>query len=101
PRVPKMPRAVIPFFLRTPLFPLPLLPPVPLFPPLHPSELRQHFPIRRLGSAQNVIEVHVIEERPLLLDNERREGCAEAPGLEERDRKSTRLNSSHVAISYA
>src|SRR5699024_12393376 len=91
--------------------------PSPLWSPHRPHRALPSFPTRRssdlrnwVGAAlsrkvrDNAVELPLPE--PLtaidtLLHEEIKDLRAEVRGVEARDRKSTRLNSSHVSISYA
>src|SRR5207302_7687546 len=77
---------------------------LPSFPTRRSSDLRQQHPLHLAGGIQGYGEVHPFYLAPLPgpVDiahwNALREHAFEDHGL---DRKSTRLNSSHVKISYA
>src|SRR5438067_5833925 len=59
------------------------------------------FPYTTLFRSRRAACVHLRRRRLARAPRRRRRRCERAPGARGADRKSTRLNSSHVSISYA
>src|SRR3712207_6948254 len=73
---------------------------------IYTLSLHDALPIYKAGDGSHVSDADTAERRRFLFRQLPREGCAgqgplHQPLLRGRDRKSTRLNSSHANISYA